>query len=176
MNLRLDQSDRALASHHPHRLKLVCRVSVDELLITSPRTKAPERFKPNGRREPGDSDALTAFASNKLGVCEHSHDSAVTLPSQSGETASLRSTSRPIAHEMATCQCVRDIYPEHARVSALKQIAQLPRATLPKSGLRYLRAYNGQKRDPVVQLFRRSRHTHYKQRRDGGGQAGSRAP
>src|SRR4029077_20087091 len=143
MNLRLDQSDRALASHHPHRLKLVCRVSVDELL---------------------------------LGVCEHSHDSAVTLPSQSGETAPLRSTSRPIAPEMATCQCVRDIYPEHARASALKQIAQLPRATLPKSGLRYLRAYNGQKRDPVVQLFRRSRHTHYKQRRDGGGQTGSRAP
>jgi hypothetical protein len=84
---------------------------------------------------------------------KHSHDSAGTLPSQSGKTASLRSTSGPIAAEVATHQFTRDIYREHARASALRQVAQLPRATLPKSGLRYLRAYNWQKGARLAQLF-----------------------
>ena len=41
----------------------------------------------------------------------------------------------------------------------LEQLAQLPRATLPKFGLRYLRAYNWSKGDALAQLFRRNRHT-----------------
>ena len=52
MNLGFDQSDRAVTSHHPDRLKLVCDISFDELLTTGPRTKPPQRFKPSidGRR------------------------------------------------------------------------------------------------------------------------------
>jgi hypothetical protein len=66
-----------------------------------PRTKPQERFKPtiDGRREPGDSDALPALASNKPGVCEHSHDSAGTCRAR---VAKPPHCGRPIAAEVAT--------------------------------------------------------------------------
>ena len=55
----------------------------------------------------------------------------------------LTAVDRPIADEMATCNPYGTFtLKKHARASALKQMAQLPRATLPKFGLRYLRAYN----------------------------------